>query len=207
MKRTCKELKGNWKGFRKPAHQYSNQPVAQARPSTKPVHQHFAVHLTPIPGPHVCTDPLVAHLTRSRPVLRSTSSTNIDICPHHPTSTSAKIYSTYTKQLLAAAGLNENPSQELLVFAIPPAPRKPGPVTQVCNARNSELTLVHRRAGEDVSCSNEATISHHQRVRQHDFCSYGNSSAKTSTTHTHEGWYHGSILQQFGCLIDPQHLQ
>ena len=69
------------------------------------------------------------------------------------------------------------------------------------------MTLVHRRAGEDVPGSNETTISHHQCVRQHDFFGYGNSSAKTSTTHTHEDWHYRSISQQVGGLVDPPHLQ
>ena len=80
-------------------------------------------------------------------------------------------------------------------------------VAQVCNARNLELPPIHRRAGEDVPCSYEATISHHQCVRQRDHVSEGTSSANTGATQTHEGRHHGSILQQFGRLIDPQHLQ
>ena len=79
--------------------------------------------------------------------------------------------------------------------------------TQVGSAGNLVLTLVHRCAGENVSSSNEATISHYQCVRQHHFATHDHSSAKLSTTHAHEGWHHGSILQWLWCLGNPQHLQ
>ena len=65
FKEKCKELKGNWKGFGKPSHQYSNQPVPQARPSTKPAHRlptafRGASDTDPWTARLTYTDPLVA---------------------------------------------------------------------------------------------------------------------------------------------------